>query len=49
MKGASQVELQESRELGVEVGRMVAARRWHVRSSHAQRDLEHGKNARRNL
>lgn len=28
---------------------MAAARRWHVRSSRAQRDLGHGKNARRNL
>jgi hypothetical protein len=28
---------------------MAAARHWHVRSSHARRDLGHGKNARRNL
>ena len=49
MKGASREVVQESCELGVEVRRVAAARLWHVRSSHAQRDLGHGRNARRNL
>lgn len=49
MKGASQEEVQECCEPGVEVRRTAAARLWHVRSSCAQRDLAYGKNARRNL
>ncbi len=49
MKEVSEVEVQESREPAFEVLHTAVARRWHVRSSRVQRDLGHGRNARRNL